>query len=329
MNKPVVRLMLCALAGGVLLSACSKSKNAAPQPGAGANVTAAAAATDGPLDMKIKWAVGKDYPMHMDMDQTTTTDVPGQPQPMIQQVKLAQDFDFSGVKQLDNGGWQLELKFLSETMNVFLGDRNVMSFDSAQSPAQDANNPVAPLLRALIEARIEYFTDASGKVEKLSGVDELKSRVEATAKPQEQAMFSQMFSEATFKQYGSFADVVPDHPVTVGDSWPMSKEIPTPIGVLKLDMKYTFKNWAQHGDHRCAHVEAEGDISTKSTSTATGMLIEVKKGKISGDFWYDPALGMIVEAANDQTLPLKITTRSQTMASQFTQKVRVVLVNAR
>ena len=57
------------------------------------------------------------------------------------------------------------------------------------------------------------------------------------------------------------------------------------------------------------------------------MVVEIKKGKISGEFWYDPTLGMIVEANNDQNLTLKITTRQQTMTSQFSQNVRVALVD--
>ena len=56
-------------------------------------------------------------------------------------------------------------------------------------------------------------------------------------------------------------------------------------------------------------------------------MVEIKKGTISGEFWYDPALGMIVEANNDQDLALKITTRTQTMTSQFNQNVRIALVD--
>ena len=282
---------------------------------------------DRPLEMKIRWTVGKEYPMHLEMDLTTKTDVPNQRQPVIQEVKLAQDIDFSALKKLDNGGFQLELKFEGETMNVFQGDRSVMSFDSAQSPAQDALNPVAPMLRAMLDARVQYVTDANGKVEKVEGVDELRKRIAATGQPQEQAMFNEMFSEDTLKQYGSFADAMPDHEVAIGDHWRLKKDMSSRIGVLTLDLEYTFKNWEQHGGRKCAHVEVDGDIATKSASNASGMLVEIKKGKVSGEFWYDPTLGMTVEANHEQNLSLKITTRAQAMTSQFSQKIRVALVD--
>jgi len=327
MKKLVVILTLCAVTGCLLSAGCSKSKKAATQSGNSADSTMASGASDNPVEMKIKWTVGKEYPMRMELDQFTRTEVPDQPQPVVQEVKISQGFSMSALKELDNGGRQLELKFESETMDVSQGDRSVLSFNSLQSPAQDANNPVAPALRATIGARIQYFTDANGKVERVEGVDALTKRIAATGNPQVQAMFNQMFSAETLKRYGSFADAMPDHAVNMGDSWPLKQDVSTTIGVLTVDLKYTFKNWEQHRGRKCAHVDAEGDISTKSISTAQGMVVEIKKGTISGEFWYDPALGMIVEANNDQNLTLKITTRAQTMTSQFSQKVRVALVD--
>jgi hypothetical protein len=323
MKKIVVLFTFCVLAGCGLLSGCSKSKPAG-QPGNNADSGTASA---DPVAMKITWTVGKKYSMHMELAQSTRTDVPSLPQPVTQEMKLAQDFDISALKELDGGGRQLELTFEDETMNVSQGGRNLLNFDSTQSPVQDTNNPVAAILRAMIGAHIQYFTDANGKVEKMEGVSELASRVAATGKPQEQAMFKQMFSEDTLKQYGSFADAMPDHTVNIGDNWTLKKDVTSTIGVLTLDMKYTFKNWEQHGDRRCAHVEATGDITTKSISTASGAAVEIKNGKISGEFWFDPALGMIVDMNNDENMPLKITTRAQTMTSQFSQKIRINLVD--
>ncbi len=330
MRKLVVMLPLCALAGGLLLTGCSKSKTAATSSGnsrSGTEAAAASATSDKPLDMKINWTVGRKYPMRIELTQSTKTEVPDQPQPVTQEMNLTQGYDISALKALDDGGRQLELKFESESMNVSRGGQNVLSFDSLQSPAQDANNPVAPVLRAMIGSRIQYFTDATGKVERMEGVDALAQRMAATGQPQTQAMFQQMFSEDTLKRYASFADSLPGYTVNIGDTWPFKEDVSTSIGVETVNVKYTFKNWEQHGDRRCAHVDAAGDISTKTISTANGMVVEIKKGRITGEFWFDPALGMIVEANNDQDLALKITTRAQTTSSQFNQKVRMALVD--
>ena len=153
------------------------------------------------------------------------------------------------------------------------------------------------------------------------------NRIAATGKPQQQAMFKQMFGEDTLKQYGSFGEMMPNREVNIGESWPVKKDIVSSVGVLTVDMKYTFKNWEQHGDRKCAHIEAAGDISTKSVSNASGAVVEIEKGKISGDVWFDPELGMVVDVNNDQTIKMKVTTRAQTVTPQLTQKIRVTLLD--
>lgn len=327
MKRLVVILPLCLAASLLFASGCSKPKKAAISSGNDPDVTASAIASDTPVDMKIKWTVGRKYPFRIELAQSTKTDAPNQAQPVVQEMKLAQGIEFSVVKALGNGGNELELKFQSETMNVSQGNTTVVNFDSMQSQAEDANSEVAPVLRAMVGARIQYFTDANGNVERVEGVDTLAQRVAATGKPQAQAVFQQMFSAETLKRYGSFAEALPDHPVKVGDTWPHQEDASTAIGVITVDLKNTFTNWEQHHGRNCAHIVVQGDISTKTISTATGMAVEIQNGKITGEIWYDPVMGMLVEVNNDQNLKLKITTRAQTMTSQFNQQVRIALVD--
>jgi len=264
----------------------------------------------------------------MELNQDIAMKTPNQADQGALEVKLAQDFNLSAIKQLDNGGWELGLEFENQTMDVSQGGHTLLSFDSAQSSAQETN-PVAPMLRAMIGARLQYFTDAAGKVEKMDGLDELMKRVSAVAKPQQIGMFQQMFSEDTLKRYGSFSEALPNRMVNVGESWTMQSDIISSIGTLGMDMNYTFKDWEQHGDRRCARVEATGKISTKTASAAmVGAMVNVENGKITGDFWFDPETGMIVDVHDTQNMTLKITTRTQTLTQQLDQKVRVWLVDA-
>lgn len=330
MKKSILLLSLFVVTGGVLLSGCSKSKTAATtsgHSGSGSDVAAGPGASDQPVEMKIKWVVGKKYPMRLELSQSTKTDVPNQPQPVVQEMNLNQDFDISARKQLDNGGAQVELQFNHQAITVSQGGQTVVDFNSTQNPAQDANNPVAPVLRSMSGTRIQYFTDANGKVERMEGVEELTRRVEATGQPQARQMFQQMFSPETLKRYCSFADGMPNRMVNIGETWPFQEDLSTAIGILALEMKYTFKNWEQYGNRRCAHIVGTGRISTKSVSTATGAMVEVEKGTITGDFWFDPALGMIVAFNDTEDMALKITTRSDAMKTQFNQKIRYVLVD--
>lgn len=330
MKKHIYLLSLFVVTGGILLSGCSKSKPAgiaSGHKGNGSDVAAGSTASDQPVDMRIKWMVGKKYPMRLELSQSTKTDVPNQPQPVVQEMNLAQDFDISALKPLAGGGVQLELQFNSQTMNVTQGGQTQLTFNSTQSPAQDGNNPATSVLRTMIGARIQYFTDADGKVERMEGVDALAKRIAASGQPGGEAMLKQMFGEDTLKRYCSFADGMPNRMVNVGESWPFQEDLPTAIGILGLNMKYTFKNWEQYSDRRCAHIVGTGRITTKTVSTANGAMVEVEKGAIAGDFWFDPALGMIVAFNDTEDMALKITTRADAMKTQFNQKIRYVLVD--
>ena len=130
-----------------------------------------------PVAMQTQWQIGKKYLMHKEDIQTMETKNPGQAKPVNQAQIQTEDFYFFPVKKLDNGGWQLQLEFESLALVVTNGNRRVFAADSTQNPAQDARNPVGARLRKMTGARLEYFTDANGKVEQMNGYPEDRKSV--------------------------------------------------------------------------------------------------------------------------------------------------------
>ena len=279
--------------------------------------TSATATGNDPAPMRIQWIVGKKYSARMDLDQGTESTMAGQS--VKSEVKWAQDFTISPLKKLDTGGWQLELEFDNETIDVWQGGQHLMSFTSAES---------TPLvLHVKVGGRLEYFTDADGKVQRVEGLDDFKSSITVAGNAQQQAIFKQMFSEDFLKRFLSLGDLMPNQTVNIGGSWRAKKDINSSAGVLTSDMKYTFKNWQPMGGRKCAHIEDTGDISTKSVSTASGAVIEIEKGKVSGDVWFDPELGMIAAENSYQDMTLKVTTQAGTVTPHMTQNVQLTLLD--
>ncbi|HVU07224.1 MAG TPA: DUF6263 family protein [Verrucomicrobiae bacterium] len=284
---------------------------------------AASSVMNDPANIKINWVVGKKYTMRMELDQSTETSNQGQP--VKSDVNVAQDFDISALKELPDDGRQLELKITDESLAVLQNGSKILSFDSTQNSA-DPNSPAA-LLGLTIGVPFQYYIDANGEVQKVEGMEALMKRV-AAAKPQQQVLFRQLFGEGTLKQYVSLGEWLPNRLVKIGESWSVKKDINSPqVGILTLNMKFTFKNWEQHADRQCAHVEMTGSVSTKSVSTASGAAIQIEKGKIAGEFWFDPDLGMLVESDNNQSIAMKVTTQAQTTALQMNEKSRWTLVD--
>jgi RNA polymerase sigma factor (sigma-70 family) len=285
------------------------------------------AAERGPIEMQTQWQMGKKYSMHKEDIQTTETKNPGQAKPVKQVQKKTEDFCFFPVRKLDNGGWQLQLEFESLALAVTMGDRKVFEADSTQKPAQDARNPVGARLRKMTGARLEYFTDANGKVEKMNGYQELVTRV-AGGNQQEQAAFKDLFDEISLEKYGSVGeDTTPRRVVKLGDHWAVKLKVPSNAGNLNLDIKCAFKNWEQRADHKCMRITFTGSISAEADSNVAALRVKIEKGKVSGDVWFDPQLGMMVESAQDVNAQLKINQKGQILTVPLNQKTRVTLVD--
>jgi RNA polymerase sigma factor (sigma-70 family) len=273
----------------------------------------------GPVQMQMKWQAGKKYAMHRETIQTET-------KPQSKQVqKMTQDFSLSLVRDLDNGGQQLQLEFESLALEVGDGERKLFSADSAQDPALDAKNPVGARLRRMVGAHLQYFVNANGKVEKMEGYSELVKQA-AGENPKDQAAFRDLFNEIVLQKFGSFGeDSTPHRVVKLGDSWAIHLEEPSNAGALNVDLKCTFKNWEQHGDRRCMRIMFAGTVH--AAPNAASLPVKIDNGRVSGETWFDPKLEMIVEIAYDADMALKITRQGQTLTAPLNQKTRFALVD--
>jgi RNA polymerase sigma factor (sigma-70 family) len=279
----------------------------------------------GPVEMQIKWQAGKKYVMHREETQTSETKQPNQPKPVKQVFKRSTDYNFSLVRELDNGSRQLQLEFEGMALEVTAGDRTMFSADSTQNSAPDVENPVGVRLHKMVGARLQYFINANGKVEKMEGYQELVKRV-AGENPQEQAAFRSLFNENMLKQFGSVGeDTTPSRVVKLGDSWAIRVEVPADIGILNLDLKCTFKNWEQRADHKCMRIKFAGDLSLQAAPNTPNRPVTIEKAKLSGEFWFDPELGMVVEMAFDVDMNVKIKQGGQILTASPNQKTRLTL----
>jgi hypothetical protein len=329
MKSITLALSSCAVAGGLLLAGCSKHQDT--KPSAENNPTAdnaAGVASADSVEMKIRWPVGTRFSWRMELVQNVTTKVPNAPQPVKQLINMSQEFDMTALKELADGGRELELVFKGLSLSVNQGDTPVMNFDSTQPAAQDANNPITPLLRKMIGGHVRYLLNATGGVEKVEGIDELLARIGFNPKSQQQAMFKQMFDEDSLRQYASVGEMMPNRTVKLGEGWDVKKEIPSEIGKLTVNMKYTFKNWEQQNNRKCARIETRGTMSTASGAPTGNANMKLDDGKTTGTIWFDPELGMTVDSDIQQKMTIKVLAGGQTVTPEVEQKIHATLVDA-
>jgi hypothetical protein len=306
------RLVFVLLAAAAFCWAgCKKSEEATPAAGAPRARAAAAKETPpaGPVELKLKWPVGRRFVQRLDVLQTNETLLPRSPRPAKQEVTMGQDFALSILKRRDDGGHEVALEFLGTQMLVTSGENTLLSFDS-HGESTGEENPVATAFRSLTGAKFKYHLDASNRVEKVEGVQAFRDRISAQAPPQVRTVFSTMLSDEYFKQMMSYGQSLPAKAVNPGESWPVQTEIALgPLGFMVLDMNYTFKGWEKRDQRRCVAVEFAGTIKSKpGASTAQpGVNIAVDDGRSSGKSWFDPEQGMFIESAFTMAMRLRVT----------------------
>lgn len=331
MKTIAISLTLSVACGSLILAGCSKSNKSEPvalntnNPAVSSANGGAAGA--GPIALKIKWQTGKKYDMEMDLNQTTDMNISDKP--IHEELRITQGIQYLPVKDLDNGGHQVEMKFDSQKFDLARNGKEVVNYDSAQNTTADTNSAaVAAIMHAMLGVPIDYTFAADGTLEKIDGVDSLTSRIAAAEPDQRQRMaLEQLYDQDTLKQfYGSFSQPLPDHPVKIGESWSSSQDITSPTGVMTMDGTYTFKDWEQHNGHNCVHLLVTGDIKTKTAPPSPGgEVVKIEKGIMTGDVWFDPDLGMIVDSNTGLDMTLNITTQSMAITQNMNQNVRMSL----
>ena len=334
MKKTVILVTLCLAGIALLASGCSKSKKAGPSAndnGAGGSSANGGAAANGPTDLKLKWQTGKRYDMEMDLNQSSDTDIPNRPASRTD-IKLTQGFHYSLLKDLPNGGTQVELEFDRQNFSLTQDDKEIINYDSTQKTPDDPNSPAGPVgkaMNAMLDVPLDYTLAPDGTVQTIDGTNELIDRIKsAVPNARTRMQLDQLYDRDTLKRYLDFAQSLPDHPVSLGDSWTMSQDINNPVGVITVNATYTLKDFEQHNGHNCAHIAITGDIKTKSTTAANvGAVVTVKKGTITGEAWFDADLGMYVDINSDQDITLDIKTRNLALTQQMKQNVEMSLVD--
>jgi len=255
----------------------------------------------GPVELKLKWPVGERVVQDMDMKMKIAMNMPGQPAPMEQNMTMGQKFSMTVLKDLPEGGHEVELEFLSARMGMEAAGKKTLDYDSEKKT--DEKNPMAAVFGQIVGTKIDYYLNASNEVDRVEGIDTMLGHLAEGSNPQVAAQIKGMFNEGYFKQMLSSSRFLPPHAVAIGDSWPVQFEIPMdPIGTLVLDYTFTLQGWEMHGTRNCARMEFQGGIKTKSSGKpiAPGVNMSIQDGTASGVSWFDPELGIVIDSDVNQ-----------------------------
>lgn len=323
--NPAVRVFILAVAFGVGATACKRSET--PKAENSTAEKSGASSSANAVELKTKWPPGNRYIYQLDVEQNGKTILRQRPQPFTQEVKFTQTYSLSVLEARPEGGVEMAMEFLSQEMEVKNGDQVVIDFDSKIRTADDSRNPFAAPFRKMIGLPLKFSLLAEGKVQQIHNFNDWAEKVTTGAQPQGKAMFQQTYNEDYFRQVVDQTKGLPTKPVKPGDSWNSSIDLPSgQLGPTTMELVSTFKGWEERANRRCVALVYSGPIKNESGRQTPMGRMTLQEGKVSGQGWFDPELGMMVETVTEQTLILRIESDQATGTNSLTQKIQVKLL---
>ena len=269
-----------------------------------------------PMELKLKWPLGRHGVQTMEMDMTSVTTVPsmGRSQPaqtMTNDMTVGQQVALTVTKELDAGQREVEMAYLSTKMASTMNGKTLLAFDSTQKP-DTTTDPLAATLGKMVGAKIQFTLDASNVVVAVAGVDELQNRLEGVTKADPTGMLKNLLNEDSLKRNLDFARYLPGKPVQPGDTWPVQQKFSMgPLGTMVANFTYTLNGWEQSHGRWCARIGIDGTLQTQPgdnpDSPIKGMKFTITNGTCSGETWFDLDLGMFVDMTLDQDMKVSVT----------------------
>ena len=263
----------------------------------------------GPVELKLKWPQGERIVQDMDLKQTSEISIPGQPSPMEQDTTMGMQYGLTVLQATPDGGREVEMEFLSARMKTTRAGRTMLDYDSTRKSTSGRPSPLDGIYGKIVGSKIRFFLDATNGVERIEGVDEMMSRLQAGATPADLAPLKSIYTEGYFKQLMLANQYMPSKPVQPGDTWPVQIEVPVGMmGNLVLDYDFTFKSWEMHDKRNCARLEFSGTLKSTPDTNASpnGMSFNILGGDFSGISWFDPDIGETIDTTLNEDITMVI-----------------------
>ena len=296
-----------------LVTGCSdKKKEAAP---VAAPVAVAPVETpkpkEPPIDLKPRWEVGKRYVTREETVQEATMTVPNQPAPTKTGNNVKRDFALTILSQRPEGGYVMEAEFVANKIEAHAGGKIVASFDSASDPKTDRTNALAKVNRKFAGSKFTYVTDAAGGIERLEGVSNLLAKATKGLDKTSAALLRAQLSEEQLKRLGLLPEGLPPQPVSPGDSWTNTFDMPISGATAKFSVQSTLSGYEERNSRRAAIVKNAGTAQINLGNTPAAATLQFENVKLEGEVVYDVEKGQYTMSTTTLTMDIKVKSGAQ------------------
>jgi len=288
--------------------------------------------TTDPVDLRLKWEVGKRYVMRVENSQEMAITVMPGAEPMKQSGRHSFTLAVAVPRALPEGGRELEMTYLDAAFSMNMGGRSV-SFDSRSQEPAGADNPLAAVSK-MVGARITCRLDSEGRIQTVEGLKEFSARM-TEDNPQVAQMLEGFLNAESFKRsFGGYFGLhwLPRRAVKLGENWTVEDEVPVgALGTFVSRIDYKFEEWKNDQ----AVLTCSGSLSSRPADPieqgGVTIGITIENGRIGGRTLFDPQRGAITSSTLETAADLRVTVKgpdgvTRNMDQKLNQKYSAELV---
>jgi hypothetical protein len=260
------------------------------------------------LDLQLKLNKGDRYHYTIVMDQSMASAMAGE-----NNTAVSMGYQFEVTE--DSAGWKKVNATYDDIKLDIKANGMTMNFSSASNDTTGPMGIMNKAFKALSGGKFTFTVNQKGEIGRVSGVEQIMQNLSNTLPPEAGSMLAGMrssFSDEQIKQtFTQSFKIVPDTPVTVGQSWnkPLNFEM---MGFnFSNNNKYTLLE--VKGDEAKLKVDAvlNGSGSSQMTGTSTGFTyIDTNTGMVNKSE-ITSNIKVSVQGAGDNTLKQKMTITSK------------------
>jgi hypothetical protein len=265
--------------------------------------------SDPPVQLRAEWKPDRRYLLRVEAMQSMELPFPPGSK-TAQDTMVQQDYSVT-VTNAGNGRKGLEMEVTALVVQAHFGDQVVLRFDSLNQAVPN-EGPGVEFLQRIIGGRIQFLLGTNNQVEKTTGIQELLGQMQGGGGNRGPGLRGNLMGGALQRMYGEdyFKQIIevgslPNTAVRVGDTWSLQREIDVGLaGQVAVSMTNTLRGWQEREGRKCARIEFQGTLTVKTNKVQGGMGLvglALKDGRVSGKSWFDPALGLPVESAMEQS----------------------------
>ena len=274
--------------------------------------------------LRWKFVPGENIQVNFQQDMRMSTDMMGN------QIKTTADMGMTlgwQVKTVSpQGVAEIAQSIERLQMNMSNPGSAPIAYDSASTtkPTGVAAQ-LAAGIESLVGVEVLQQLNPRGEILAVTLSPEAQAQVaKAHAAAQVQQVFSKEGMKALLHQA---ATVLPEKPVSPGDSWTSQMDTKSPVGSLHMDMKYTYRGTEVYNGRELEVVDVSVNVGFGAEPNQLGLKVKVAEQEGKGALFFDAAAGRFVSTQLNQNMSLETTVGKTVHRQQLETVVKMQFAN--